>query len=211
MARGFVCAVTISAIQRAPNVEHFYQDIFGFFWFEEGYRRMLQTLPLDRPSVFVEIGSYQGKSTAFLGVEILNRGLPVTLHCVDSWETPNGQANGLAIHDAFERNTTGIAAALEERFVVHWSPSVAAAEDFPEASADVVWVDGDHSYEGVTADILAWWPKVKPGGWMGGDDFMMFPVAKAVCEQFAPNYILCHGWTTMPEPMPWPSWLVRKS
>src|SRR6266704_791104 len=103
-----------------------------------------------------------------------------------------------------------IAAGLEDRFVVHWSPSVAAAEDFPDASADVVWVDGDHSYEGVTADILAWWPKVKPGGWMGGDDFMMFPVAKAVCEQFAPNYILCHGWTTKPEPMPWPSWLCKK-
>jgi len=194
-----------------PQLEHFYQDIPGFFWFEEGYRRMLQTLPADRPSVFVEIGSYQGKSATFLGVEILNRDLPCTLHCVDAWDAPNGQENGLAIHDAFERNTAAIAAALEDRFVVHWAPSLVAAEDFPDASADVVWVDGDHSYEGVTADILAWWPKIKPGGWMGGDDFMMFPVAKAVCEQFAPNYILCHGWTTMPEPMPWPSWLCRKA
>src|SRR6266704_791103 len=62
---------------------HYYQELDGFFWFEVGYRRMLQTLALDRPSVFVEIGSYQGKSTAFLGVEILNRQLPCTLHWVD--------------------------------------------------------------------------------------------------------------------------------
>src|SRR6266571_471503 len=118
---------------------HYYQELDGFFWFEVGYRRMLQTLALDRPSVFVEIGSYQGKSTAFLGVEILNRQLPCTLHCVDAWETPNGIANGPAIHEVFERNMGAIAAGLEDRFVVHWSPSVAAAEDFPDASADVVW------------------------------------------------------------------------
>jgi cephalosporin hydroxylase len=26
------------------------------------------------------------------------------------------------------------------------------------------FVDGDHSYEGAKADILAWWPKIRPGG-----------------------------------------------
>ena len=36
---------------------------------------------------------------------------------------------------------------------------------------DLVFLDGDHSLEGVAADIEAWWPKVKPGGWLGGHDW----------------------------------------
>ena len=33
---------------------------------------------------------------------------------------------------------------------------------------DGVYVDGDHSYEGAAKDISAWWPTVKPGGFMAG-------------------------------------------
>ena len=36
---------------------------------------------------------------------------------------------------------------------------------------DAVFIDGDHSYDGVRADIEAWWPVVRPGGWLGGDDY----------------------------------------
>lgn len=191
-------------------MKHFYADLFGFFWFEEAYKRLLATLPLDQPSSFVEIGSYQGKSAAFLGVEILNRGLPCTLHCVDSWERPNDQ-EGPPIRAAFDTNMGPLKARLNGRFLVHAIPSVIAAPQFADESVDVVWIDGDHSYDAVTADIQAWWPKVKPGGWMGGDDYMMLPTARAVCDAFAPTYILVHGWATIPEPRPWPSWLQKKT
>jgi hypothetical protein len=193
-----------------PGLAHYYESLDGFFWFQEGYRRMLRTLPRDRPSVFVEVGSYQGKSAAFLGVEILNQNIPCTLHCVDDWSRPNDQDNGEEIRATFERNLLPVAELLGDRFRFHAVPSTDAACLFLDGGVDVVWLDGDHSYEGVTADILAWFPKVRPGGFIGGDDFYMAPVANAVVEQFAPNYILCHGWTTNPQPMPWPSWLVRK-
>jgi methyltransferase family protein len=193
-------------------VQHFYEEIPGFFWFETGYRRMLEALPKTTPSAFVEIGSYKGKSAAFLAVEILNRGLPTTIHCVDSWACPNGEVGeGPRIRDEFHRHLAPVATLMGPRFVVHQADSLVAATEFADASVDVVWVDGDHEYEAAKADILAWWPKIKPGGFMGGDDFMMYGVAKAVCEQFAPDYILCHGWTTEPTPMPWPSWLTRKA
>lgn len=34
-----------------------------------------------------------------------------------------------------------------------------------------VWVDGDHSYNGVKGDILAWWPKLKTNGIMALHDY----------------------------------------
>lgn len=49
--------------------------------------------------------------------------------------------------------------------------SVRAAAILPGAGFDVVFLDADHSTEGVAADIAAWLPKVKPGGWIGGHDY----------------------------------------
>lgn len=193
-------------------MDHYWESLDGFMWYETAYRRMLDTLPKDRLSAFVEIGCYKGKSTAFLGVEIVNRNIPVTVHCVDNWESPNGETGqGPAIFAEFERNIKPIADALGDRLIVHPVSSLEASMAFLDNSLDVVWVDADHEYEGCLQDIRAWWPKIKPGGFMGGDDFMMLGVARAVCEQFAPNYICVHGWTTNPSPMPWPSWITRKA
>jgi len=40
-------------------------------------------------------------------------------------------------------------------------------------SLDLVFVDGDHSYNGAHTDIVAWWPKVRPGGILAGHDYTL--------------------------------------
>lgn len=65
--------------------------------------------------------------------------------------------------------------------------SVEAARSFADNSLDFVFIDADHSYDAVMADIAAWQPKVKPGGWLGGHDYhpKKFPgVVKAVRQVF---------------------------
>ena len=36
---------------------------------------------------------------------------------------------------------------------------------------DLVFIDADHSYEGVKENILTWLPKVRPGGLLAGHDY----------------------------------------
>ena len=48
--------------------------------------------------------------------------------------------------------------------------SIEAAKSFPDNSLDLVYLDANHSYEFVDADIKAWWPKVKSTGYIGGHD-----------------------------------------
>lgn len=48
--------------------------------------------------------------------------------------------------------------------------STQAAPQVADGSLDVVYIDGDHSFEAVQADVRAWWSKVKPGGFMVLDD-----------------------------------------
>lgn len=194
------------------NTPHYFHTIPGFFWFEHGYRRFLAALPDDRPSAWVEIGALQGRSTAFLGVEAARLGKPVSLHVVDSWQFPTPE-KGAELYQAFQRQIQPVVAALgEDRVNVYRLPSMEAVKLFEDESVDVVWVDGDHHYEACRADILAWWPKLKVGGYMGGDDWNMEPVQRAVVEQFAPHYLLGHGYCTDGKYSgPWPYWFARKS
>jgi len=49
--------------------------------------------------------------------------------------------------------------------------SVEASKRIQNASLDFVFIDGDHIYESVKADIFAWAPKVKSGGFIVGHDY----------------------------------------
>lgn len=46
-----------------------------------------------------------------------------------------------------------------------------AATLVPDNSASFIYIDASHEYGHVRADIEAWWPKLKVGGMMAGDDY----------------------------------------
>ena len=47
-----------------------------------------------------------------------------------------------------------------------------AAQLFEDNSLDFVYIDADHKYEAVKADIATWFPKLKSGGIMCGHDYI---------------------------------------
>lgn len=57
--------------------------------------------------------------------------------------------------------------------------SVAAATRFGSGVFDLVYIDANHSYEATAADIRAWWPKVKSGGFLAGHDYGWIKKEKA--------------------------------
>lgn len=58
------------------------------------------------------------------------------------------------------------------------------ANQFDDGSLDIVYIDGDHTYEAVVKDLAAWYPKVKKGGILCGDDIGWSGVKGAVDELF---------------------------
>lgn len=69
--------------------------------------------------------------------------------------------------------------------------SVSGARAAADGALDLVYIDAEHTYEAVRDDISAWLPKVRPGGWIGGHDYMhpmdvrgLWGVARAVDERF---------------------------
>ena len=70
------------------------------------------------------------------------------------------------------------------------SPGI--AKIFPDKFFDLIFIDADHSYDAVKADILAWLPHVKLQRFLTGHDYFHREpgVAKAVDEIFGTNFIL---------------------
>jgi hypothetical protein len=90
-------------------------------------------------------------------------------------------------YEAAYQRVLRIAARSDCRAHVLRMASVDAAPRVYDASLHMAFLDGDHSCAGLLADIAAWQPKVRPGGWIGGHDYgaERFPgVAEAVALAF---------------------------
>lgn len=121
-----------------------------------------------------EVGSWAGRSAIIM----TRAGANVT--CVDTWEGSSNdegtrQYNGSRGEpfEVFRRNV--------KPYGISWlrgrSPSVASS--FQDATFDIVYIDAEHDYDSVKADIAAWKPKAKHI--LAGHDYHSFPsVAKAV-------------------------------
>ena len=82
---------------------------------------------------------------------------------------PQSSMGGGTFAGLLHRNV--IACGADDMVQLLISDSVAAAQLFPDQSLAWVHIDARHDYASVSADIAAWAPKVRAGGWLSGDDF----------------------------------------
>ena len=187
-------------VENVPRAHpHVWQDIPGWFLFADAYDELVSRQPEDRPSTIVEIGSWKGRSTAYLGIAAANSGKPITVVAIDTF---TGSTEPLQqedvdlprLREVFEANMAPVRTALGERFRVIQADAVEAAAQFPDHSLNAVWLDAGHSYDEVCAQIHAWLPKLWQNGILGGDDYDMPPVARAVQDCLgATNHIRVLG------------------
>ena len=59
-----------------------------------------------------------------------------------------------------------------------------ALQFLKDGELDFIYIDGDHRYEGVLADLNGWRPKLREGGIMAGHDWSFKTVQKALVEVF---------------------------
>ena len=142
----------------------------------------------------VEVGVKAGR----LSCELMQR-VPTDCHltCVDPWlpfaSFPELKQNHL---DKAEQTFDRIAGWFPGRITKVKLPSVEAAQRYGDGSFDLVFIDANHDYSYVIADIDAWLPKVRKGGILSGHDFdntekygnRFKGVDRAVQERFAGRF-----------------------
>lgn len=183
-----------------------YSDIDGWFDFEGIYKRMVGKAPAK--AHFVELGSWLGKSSAFMACEIRKSKKSIQFDCVDIWQSvpeepfyhPRIEEIGDVYH-AFLDNMKKVGVLDIVKPIK--LDSVKASSLYGSKSLNFVFVDANHTYEFVKKDIELWISKIKKGGYMGGHDYNSCEgVKRAVDEIFGENKEIIMGGSIQ-------SWLVK--
>jgi hypothetical protein len=184
-------------------MEHFYNSLQKktFFNYANVYDYIIGKYDTAK---FVEIGVWRGQSVCYAAVEIINKNKNITIDAIDTWE--GSPQENLHLVDPFEEKN------LYDVFLKNIEPvkhiitpvkmdSVQASSRYEDRSLDFVFIDGSHLYEAVKADIEAWLPKVKLGGFIGGHDYgnneILNGVKQAVDEFFGKDITIYNpGWSS---------------
>jgi cephalosporin hydroxylase len=158
---------------------HYYGELVG--WFDFQYQYSLAVNKAKDGAKFLEIGCANGKSAAYMAIEIINSGKKIDFITVDIFGD-SGQEIRVANH-------------LKQFDFVHVikDNSFQFAENNNLLKFDFIWLDGDHSYETVIKELELFYPLLKEGGMIGGHDYLpetSHPgVKRAVDEFFKDNTI----------------------
>ena len=129
---------------------------------------------LGRPIVGAEVGVFRGNTS-----EVLLSEFPeLSLWMVDPWAPFEGESRfdksrQPDFDESMDAALFWTEFAKRRRYVLRQA-SPEAAERFCEGSLDFVFIDGNHLYEHVVADIAAWWPKLRQGGLLTGHDYAVY-------------------------------------
>ena len=125
---------------------------------------------IPKNSVGIEVGVWKGAFTK----ELIKKATPSELHLVDPWIYTTGMKkyfdDGQESLDAMYNKI--VRKFGRKNFIsVHRCMSDQLAPNFSDGYFDWVYVDGNHSFEGVYSDLVNYHDKVKTGGFMIGDDY----------------------------------------
>lgn len=95
-----------------------------------------------------------------------------------------------------------------DRRIVLRGTTTEMIDRIPDQALDIAYIDGDHTLRGIAIDLIRTYPKIRPGGLLGGDDYtntiwqhsedfepsLVCPFAAYFAEsQAAPLFILPHS------------------
>jgi len=152
-------------------MKHFYSNIQGWFTFPQLYSHVVKNAP--QTAHFVEVGTWKGTSTAYMGVEIFNSGKTIKFDCIDPFIAVGDEQPEYKIsHEDLKKEFIKNMKPLEGHYTLYDVGSLEVVDKYEEKSLDFVFIDGSHKYEDVVADIKAWLPKIKKGGFLAGHDYV---------------------------------------
>ncbi|KKM97858.1 hypothetical protein LCGC14_1163770 [marine sediment metagenome] len=127
---------------------------------------------LPHHAVCAEVGVFDGTFSRFI-YEVTQ---PARLHLIDIWADISYEGEWCTNDGNALKNLATVSTMFREpikqgRVMLHQGRSAYLLSLFPDRYFDWVYVDADHSYQGVARDLLEAEAKIKPGGFLAGHDY----------------------------------------
>jgi len=155
--------------------------------------------------IYAETGSFKGLSSHVIAHAAEHYGVPALIYAHDIFDGGTGislttgnksiwDSDVAGFESAFQNESTVAPTRLEEFYtnvkrnrlqrtiLPIAGPSAETLRIHDNDYLDLVFLDGDHTYQGTLKDLIAVWPKLKPGAWLLGHDCLPIPVADSVQE-----------------------------
>lgn len=120
----------------------------------------------------VEIGVFKGDFAEKLltSCNTINRYLMIDpWKHLDDWNKPANVVDD-TFEDYFKETMIKTEFAKDKREVLR-GRTQDVQNDIENNSLDLAYIDGDHTLRGISVDLIAIWDKIKPNGFIAGDDF----------------------------------------
>ncbi len=154
----------------------------GWFNADEGAWLAAQVKGLPPNSKVLEVGSWHGRSSRFIADNLSDGSQCI---CVDSWNGSSGepdahltaqQREGDHAHswwwcNLHEHIVAGRVIPMREHSANAAETLGHLIEKGEMEKFDLIFIDGDHSAEGIKTDVEAWLPLLKEGGLLCGHDY----------------------------------------
>lgn len=164
----------LAPVQIGDFLMHSMDGIIGFHSLGEieFFINLADRLPVG--GRYLEIGSFLGLSAVSFALSMVGRGnSDGTIFCVDTWQG-SIEHDSIREHigkDYFDKFVENIRRSGFSRWIRPLKgSSTEVVSLFRDQSLDIIFIDGDHTFEGALADMRNWWPKLKQGGIFLGHD-----------------------------------------
>jgi hypothetical protein len=137
---------------------------------------------LKLPLIVAEVGVAEGR----FSLDFLKAGVE-KLYLIDAWETLNQKGDGGFGKEWHDDNYNGMLSRIDpfkRKVNILRGLSYEMSEEIKDNELSMVYIDADHSYDGVKRDLNAFYSKVKSGGIIAGHDYTNsdYGVFQAVAE-----------------------------
>ena len=169
-----------------------------------------------QPKAIIEVGTWKGASALHMAqltgpttdavMPILDTVMGIPIYCVDTWmggidhmlheDEPNQNSDFMRFHGYpqvyFQFLHNVMQSPHAHRIYPIPNTSACAARLLLEHKiiADLIYIDGDHTYEGCFSDLCHYWHLLRPGGVIFGDDFGDFISIQHATQRFVYEYNL---------------------
>ena len=119
-----------------------------------------------------EIGVYKGDFATKLLTEcksIENYYMIDPWKNLSDWNKPANHDN--KIYESFYKEMLNKTEFAKEKRKILRGKTTEVINKIKNESIDFVYIDGDHTLKGISIDLINIWDKIKPGGFIAGDDF----------------------------------------
>ena len=119
-----------------------------------------------------EVGVYRGE----FATEVLQHCKCLTAYYMidpwrhlDDWNKPANQDDNV-LGEFFRETKAKTDFAAAKRFILR-GKTTEVIDQIRDGELDLAYIDADHSLKGIAIDLIRVYPKVRTGGFLGGDDF----------------------------------------